>query len=223
MNAVLLTILIVYTVALAALLGTLIFKEKRVFFFPAKVSCSLLFLILGIYCEVTGGIWRADLLIIAGFVFCFVGDVILGLFNMRKNKKFFVSGTLFFLFGHIAFILATCMAVEPDVKELIIPILAELMLYVLLKKKNITMKKLIPVLYIYALFVSGFMARAISIFLFMGTRGALLLMIGSILFFISDTLIFFLYFVRDHRWSTHGWNLATYYVGMALIGLSIFF
>ncbi len=223
MSDTLIIILITYFVSLAALLGTLIFKGKRKYFFPVKVICSLLFILLGLYCNLVSQSQKADHIILIGFVFCFVGDVILGLFNTRKNKKFFLWGTLFFLLGHITFILATYIIRQPHIGELAGPLFTELMLYILLKKKTVTMKNIKPLLYIYALFVSGFAARSISIFIDLRSAGSFLLMVGSLLFFISDTLILFLYFVRDHRWSTHGWNLATYYVGMGLIGLSILF
>ena len=213
-------IMVAYLVAIIVILATLIITKYRKYFLPMKIISSLLFLILGTICAIYGrDVHFRNLL--AGLFFCFIGDVILGYFNIRKDKRLFISGTIVFLMGHLAFIVGSITIAKISRMELIIPIAAEIGIIFLIRNKDILLGKLKPFVYVYGIFLSGFLARSVSIFLIYRTPRSLLLMLGAIFFSISDLLILFIYFYRKKRWSTHGFNIATYYIAMGLIALSI--
>ena len=218
-----LLLLLIYSVPIAALLYTLINKKYRRHFLVLKIICSTCFLILSFLFAFKGSSMEYYIYFFPAFFMCFLGDVFLGLFNQSKKKHYFIIGTLFFLTGHIFFITACSKIKSLDKYDFIFPIVIILLFPFFIKKKRLTIGKLKPFVYIYAFFISFLFSKCVLMFWNTGTRQTALLAIGSLLFLISDTLILFLYFHRNHRWSTHGIKLATYYYGMFFLALSLLY
>lgn len=209
---------IAYGILILLLLGTLINTKFRDKFFVMKTVCSLSFVILSFLYALSHNNVQEYKYVGSGFLLCFLGDIVLGIFNSHKNKKYFIVGAGLFLLAHVSFIIGLSIICPMKAAELIAPVLVLIFTYLLLRtNKFVLVNTLRLVIYVYSVFVSLLMAHGISMFIQLQTLNALLVMLGGILFFISDTLIVFLYFHRKRRWSTHGWNLATYYVAIALL------
>ena len=217
------TLFLLYSIPLGILLFTLINIKYRKYFFFQKVLCSLCFLILSCFCAIKGNNLNYYQYTFPAFFMCFIGDIFLGLFNGKKRKIYFLTGTLAFLTAHIFFIIGFCSIQSFYVYDLLFPMIAVSTIAILIKKRSMTMGKLKPFVYLYAFFVSTLFWKSIHIFLTVARLQTVCLLIGSFLFMISDLLILFLYFYKKRRWSVHGLNIATYYYGVFFLALSLLY
>ena len=214
-------IFIIYSIPLGMLLYTLINNRYRNYFLYLKTICSFCFLCLSFYCAYKGNNLLFYKYIFPAFFFCFLGDIIFGIFNKSKRKRYFLLGTIIFLIGHIVFLAAFYRLQSFSIYELFFPIVAVSLIAFLVKKKKMQLGKLLPFAYIYGFFVAMLFSKSTYMFIEMKSLSMLLLNMGSFLFMISDLLILFLYFYRKRRWATHGFNIVTYYYGIFLMVLSL--
>lgn len=223
-NGVVLILPIAYIVMVSLLIYSLIDTRKRHWFFRLKMISSLLFLLMGVVFLLLRGKLTDQLAFIFGFALCVFGDYEFGLFNNHKRKDYFIVGTSIFLLGHVSFIFGLCKVYMPQsYTEIIIPVLAMFGTFFLLKNKNVAAGKMKPIMFVYAFFITTFFSRCIHYYIANRTIAGVLLAVGACFFLISDTLILFLYFYRKKRWSTHGWNIATYYLAMCFISISLLY
>lgn len=205
------------------LLYTLINKRYRKYFLYLKIICSFCFLCLSFFCAFKGNNLLFFKYIFPAFFLCFLGDIILGIFNKSKRKRYFLSGSILFLAGHIVFLTAFYRLQVFSIYEIFFPITVVIFTAFLVKKKKMQLGKILPFAYIYAFFVAMLFSKSTHMFIEMKSLSTLLLNVGSFLFMISDLLILFLYFYRKRRWETHGFNIATYYYGIFLMVLSLYY
>ena len=205
------------------LLYTLINKRYRKYFLYLKIICSFCFLCLSFFCAFKGNNLLFFKYIFPAFFLCFLGDIILGIFNKSKRKRYFLSGSILFLAGHIVFLTAFYRLQVFSIYEIFFPITVVIFTAFLVKKKKMQLGKILPFAYIYAFFVAMLFSKSTHMFIEIKSLSTLLLNVGSFLFMISDLLILFLYFYRKRRWATHGFNIATYYYGIFLMVLSLYY
>lgn len=209
------------TLIIAALLTTLIYKPARNYFVFAKIAASTAFLGIAVLFWQKSGKNAWFFHILPGFLLCFLGDVCLGIYNVRRKKTFFLAGLFLFLLGHLSF-LAALVTLQPlGILDVVVPMLAVLGTMGITIRKQLLLGKMKPYVYLYSFFVAMFFVKSMHIFGRMPQKMTACLALGSCLFLISDFLILFLYFAKRRPWSTHGWNLATYYYGMFFLALSI--
>ena len=153
-------------------------------------------------------------LIIAGLVFSLLGDVYL----MLPTDKF-IHGLVAFLIAHIFYILAFSSGFGPyfDIEYLIPAAIYTLVfLWILLPK---TGKMKLPVL-IYSLVLMVFLWQASGRFFFLGNQTSLYIIVGAILFVISDTILAYARFVKSYKLSQLLIHL-TYWGAQTFLALSI--
>ena len=153
-------------------------------------------------------------LIIAGLVFSLLGDIFL---MLPKDK--FVQGLASFLMAHIFYIVAFSSGFGPFLEiGYLIPavIYTSVFLWILLPK---TGKMKIPVL-IYALVLMIFLWQALGRFYYLGNQASLFIIIGAVLFVISDTILAYSKFVKNIRMSATLIH-TTYWGAQVFIALSI--
>ncbi len=153
-------------------------------------------------------------LIIAGLVFSLLGDIFL---MLPKDK--FVQGLASFLMAHIFYIVAFSSGFGPFLEiGYLIPavIYTSVFLWILLPK---TGKMKIPVL-IYALVLMIFLWQALGRFYYLGNQASLFIIIGAVLFVISDTILAYSRFIKNYSTSAALIH-TTYWGAQVFIALSI--
>ena len=153
-------------------------------------------------------------IIIAGLVFSLFGDVFL---MLPKDK--FVQGLASLLVAHILYIIAFSSGFGPFLEfGYLIPaiIYASVFLWILIPK---TGEMKIPVM-VYALVLMVFLWQALGRFYYLGNLASLYIIIGAILFVISDTILAYARFVKNFNISSTLIHV-TYWGAQVTIALSI--
>lgn len=222
-NLLIITIFIFYSIPFTYLIITLQCDKYKNKYVLSKTLNSLGFILVSIICGIIGNNINLLKVFLPGFVFCFIGDFVLGLYNNTKEQKYFLVGLFSFLLGHIAFILAYTKIQDFMIIDIVFPIIAIVITYLLSNLKNMHCNKMTPLVCVYSFFVSLLFSKSIHILLIFKTTQFIFLAVGSSLFLISDILILFLYFYQKHSPAVAILNLATYYYGIFFIALSLLF
>ena len=163
--------------------------------------------------ETIGG--RFKLFMCIGLGVCFLADILLNIW--------FIIGALVFAIGHVFYFLAYNELEKTTLKDLFfalgiaIPSVLVLMLY------PFDYQGLFVVIVFYALIISCMVGKAISLMFYgSGTRfSRIIIMLGSVLFFVSDLALLFHIFgnggvIADNI------CLLTYYPAQGLLALSVY-
>lgn len=203
--------------ALFAILADVSSNKKRLYIF--KPLTTILIIALALLSLVgTPPDFRFLVPMLLALLFSLGGDVSL----MFDGEKTFLLGLVSFLIAHIiyslAFVAITPMAMS-DLFPAILLLVIAAAVYVFLLPGLGSMK--IPVL-VYSLIIIFMLSRALALLL----RGqidlvpALLVLVGSTLFYISDMILAidkFRFKIRKNGW----YILSTYFVAQALLALSL--
>ena len=196
----------IYFVTVLILLIVTVKKDvKRRFYVPAKLAASTFFIIYAFFTHIAPILYFP-------LAACWLGDLFMGVYNIRRKKRFIALGILFFMLSHIGFLVwlySDDLRVTPY--DVIIPIFGALSAFLIIYLFHMHLGRLRPAAIVYACFVSAFAIKAVE-------SGVAL---GGTLFFISDLLILFLYFYHFKSKAlhilTHIVNLATYYLAILFI------
>jgi len=126
-------------------------------------------------------------LFVAGLFFSFLGDVLL----LGSGELYFIFGLLFFLIAHVFYILMVLKLVKkPLISQVITAIIPYLIIFIVLL--NLLYSGLngmrIPVI-VYALTISFLGTSSLVLFLQNKEKTFLILVIGVLLFIISDSVL----------------------------------
>lgn len=150
-----------------------------------------------------------------GLISAALGDILL--------IDFFVFGVIFFALGHVLFFISFCFVIKPNWLDvavsscIFVPVLLLILLY-----KNFDFNGLMPVIIIYALIISFMMGKTISNLIRDNNKKNLLLVIGSILFTLSDLVLLFRLFAGAPR-SFSVLCVALYYPAEFFLAYSIYY
>lgn len=201
------------------------YRFDRRTYLPLKLVCSLCFLTVGLISAAlgrTGPVPAYDGLMIGGLVLSLIGDVLLA---WSTERSFFILGLLSFLVAHVLYSTAFTLANGFSAWDLLL--LAALLVgcFAAYKVLALDLGKLkIPVI-AYLLVISFMLTKAVSS-LYLGGIDALarwLVVVGAVLFFISDGVLALIKFQRNPARADRAINLSTYYLGQILLALSLFF
>ena len=175
--------------------------------------------LLGYYCVTARPV---VLTVVLALVFSWLGDVLL----IVKGIKWFTAGGIAFMISHIFFIVSY--AAQADfgafhwlfAAALILLFAGAAMVIFRFLRPHLPKSLFYPML-LY-LVINGMMNcfawfRAVSI----GGAAGLVTAVGALLFFISDSSLFFVRFKKDSRLKTHFLVMLTYAVGEFLIVLGL--
>ena len=156
--------------------------------------------------------------IVLALLFSWLGDVLL----IPKGVKWFTAGGIAFMLGHLFFILGYSEDIDFDsISILAVIILALLFIgtvcFVFFKLKPHLPKLLFYPMFLYLLLNGAMNCFAIFRLISMPCSKTLITCSGAILFFISDTSLFFVRFKKDGRLQTHFLVMLTYSLGELLI------
>ena len=179
----------------------------------------ILLSLLGFYCLSADPI---ILTVVLALVFSWLGDVLL----MPKGVKWFTAGGIAFMVSHIFFILSYARQVDLQKFHwavavlLILAFIAASVIIFHFLRPHLPKPLFYPML-LY-LIINGMMNcfawfRSMSI----GGKAGLITAIGALLFFISDSSLFFVRFHKGSRLKTHFLVMLTYSLGEFLIVLGL--
>ena len=221
-------ILICLAVLGMAIQASFIVVEKKEKFVPAVVLkglASCCFIALGLINFLKNPSTFSRLIFI-GLICGGVGDVCLNLrLCFKDGKKVFLGGIAAFLAGHIIYLCALVPLVSAQ--ALAIALAAGFVASALLLTwifKNITAQKVFKifgVFYVGAVVVMT--AVSVALFIESMSAGALVYMIGAVLFTLSDIILIFNMFSEKKAAWMRPANLSLYYLGQLLIAFSLFF
>ena len=162
------------------------------------------------------GAWRSDTanawFITAGLFFCLVGDVTLGIH--------FITGVLFFLFGHLCY-LAAFFGIAPFSlwSMPVFLVVFSLIAFLFLKRTGRLPYPRLPLCF-YAAVICLMLSTAVLLPAWAGMRGWVTAA-GAVLFVLSDSLLATTMLYRRSD-LINGISLTCYYAGQLLLALSVF-
>ena len=160
--------------------------------------------------------------IVLALAFSWLGDVLL----MPKGVKWFTAGGISFMIGHAAFIVGYYQDI--DIANISKPLFIGMEIFFLIlvalifsKLKQYLPRPLVAPMFLY-LFINGTMnCFAVLRMLSNPCAATVVTCIGAVLFFISDSTLFFVRFNKNSRLKTHFLVMLTYSVGEFLIVLGL--
>ena len=184
-----------------------------------KSKPIILLSLLGFYCFTAKNI---HIFVVLALLFSWLGDICL----MQQGKKWFTLGGSSFLLSHIFYILSyafdTDFSVIPKVFLFLLPIAFILIVANIFEHLKPYLSKELFYPMSFYLFVNGMMNCFAWFRSFSSTAlTAWITSIGALLFFISDTTLFFVRFKKDSLLQTHFIVMLTYAIGEFLIVLGL--
>jgi len=160
--------------------------------------------------------------VVLALIFSWIGD----LFLIIPGVKWFTIGGISFMVSHAFFIVSYNKEVDFSlISPVIIIVLAVVFIavvsYLFSKLKPYLPKALFYPMFLYLLINGTMNCFAIFRMLTNPCLPTITTCIGAILFFISDSTLFFVRFSKDTRFKTHFWVMLTYSIGEFLIVLGL--
>ena len=182
------------------------------------------FIVLSLIAYYCFSVSQPRILVILALIFSWIGDILL----IPPGNKWFTAGGISFMISHFFFVLSYVKDIRFDELDPVLVIALGLFFFI---QVAITFKRLKPYLpkalfypmYLYLL-INGTM-NCFAIFRYMCSKDTptLITLIGAILFFISDTALFFVRFKKDGRLRTHFIVMLTYSIAELLILLGLIY
>lgn len=160
--------------------------------------------------------------VVLALIFSWIGD----LFLIIPGVKWFTIGGISFMISHAFFIASYNKEVNFSViNPVIIIVLAAIDIvvvsYLFAKLKQYLPKALFYPMFLYLLINGTMNCFAIFRMITNPCLPNITTCIGALLFFISDSTLFFVRFSKDTRFKTHFWVMLTYSIGEFLIVLGL--
>ena len=199
-------------------------KEEYVRAVVLKGLASLMFVITGFLAWKNTGSGFARLIFI-GLLLGMAGDILLNLrFVFPANgQKIFLIGIVAFLIGHILYLAALI----PQAEHLLVCVIAgaliaaALLIYIFRTMEVKLAFKIFGVVYLGAVIIMTTVAIGNAVA--SPVKSNLMYAVGALAFALSDIVLIFNTFGSTTRFSLRITNLSLYYLGQALIALSLFF
>ena len=184
-----------------------------------KSKPFILLSLLGYYCLAAN---KIEITVVLALLFSWFGDLLL----MKKGTKWFAYGGISFMISHIFFILSYLKYIDftkiNKVFIIVLPLIFMVAVMIIFKYlKPYLPEKLFHPMRLY-LFINGMM-NCFAWFRSLSSSGyaAWITAIGALLFFISDSSLFFVRFNKNSILKTHFLVMLTYSIGELLIVLGL--
>ena len=184
-----------------------------------KTKPFILLGLLGFYCF---SVEKIELTVVLALVFSWIGDLLL----IPNGVKWFTAGGISFMISHFFFILSYNKSVNFNLISPIVIIALALFFVITVslifsKLKEHLPKPLFYPMYLYLLINGAMNCFAVFRFLSNPDLGGITTVIGAILFFISDSALFFVRFKKNSKLKTHFLVMLTYSIGELLITIGL--
>ncbi len=221
-------VLVVYMIELAILLFVAHTEYKDKYYVPIKMLCSITFVGAGILFGVVSKHFMYSKMLVLPLLFCALGDLFMGLYQVKRKKGNLILGIIFFLIAHIGLI-DLLFKLDPafNAYNVVIPIVTVLVFFIVKKWRHIHLGRIMPLACVYSIFLSLMLSKATQYMFMHPSIAGGWIGIAGILFFISDFSIIFLYFykfkTKENRLKIHTLNLVTYYMAIIAFDVSILY
>ena len=185
----------------------------------AKTKPFILITLLAFYCLSADPILTT---VVLALVFSWIGDVLL----IPPGNKWFTAGGISFMISHFFFVITyarmTDLSKVPLGAKIILPLAFAIATVIIFKKLQPHLPKALFWPMLLYLLINGSM-NCFAWFRSMSSPGsaAIITAIGALLFYVSDTSLFFVRFRKDGRLQTHFLVMLTYSLGELLIVLGL--
>ena len=208
-------LLILYCIGFISIMIVHYKNMGRKYYVICKTCTSSIF-VLSAWMHMQGhfnGLW------FLAFCLCLMGDIFLGIDEgNRKQSKNFIFGVISFALAHLLFIPVMWKVVPFHWMDLIFSILMSVMVFFLTKTRFMDTKGNDLACIIYAFIVSSLMVKGIQ--LYWQDPSYIIVMIGTMCFFVSDFILFFQYFFIKEIKCLKFFKLLTYYAATMLLAIS---
>lgn len=205
------------------------YNPKKNYAFVSKTTTSILFIFTAVisYMKSPGDYYYFILLII-GLFFSLFGDMFLALkvnHNDGSLNKYFLYGLVSFSITHVMYVLAFTHLGSFNILDLLVAFALAFIAMTLLKSnKNIDFKNMLLPASIYSFIICLMTFESIKlVFLLKFDIGTYLLLIGALLFILSDLVLCFILFNKYSKKYLSAINLITYYMGQFIIASTLLF
>lgn len=196
------------------------FYQSNGFDFTLKCICSGGFALLGIInlayaCSTEKANTKYYLSMAVGLFLAMLGDVLIG--------RSFILGAATFALGHVFFVVAYCIDKKPnklDVSLSAVIFLAALAFLLLCPLLSFEEPIFRIVCVVYALIISSMLGKALSNLIKERTFSNITIALGSALFFFSDLMLVFDWFIGLWSWTDNA-CMGTYYPALCLLAFSM--
>lgn len=174
---------------------------------------------MGYYCF---GAEKIRLVVVLALLFSWIGDILL----IPDGNKWFTAGGISFMISHFFFVLSYLKDVDFKViSPVIVIVLAAFFMItvniIFRMLKDSLPKGLFYPMYLYLLINGTMNCFAIFRCLTSPDLAGIVTVIGAVLFFVSDTTLFFVRFKKNGSIKTHFIVMLTYSIGELLIVLGL--
>ena len=212
-----------------AFMGVLIYKEESRKFGTAVVFkglSSLCFVVMGIAFTLLSGSTLFDRLVVCGLACGFVGDVIMSMRRVYKDKAttIFVAGGAVFMLCHIMYLCALIRISSHKPQCIIAGVVIGALLVLIFGRKLEIEKKVKAFGSLYIIMVSCMMCFAFDMVISTGQYGAVVFSVGAIFLLMSDVILVLNQF-GQHKRHQHSFRIISlmfYYVGQLMIAASLY-
>lgn len=208
-----------YFVSLTLLIRVTFLNHKKYRFLLKILTCSH-FLGLGIVSVLIKDVPLLDYLILIGLIFSFIGDVFLGLKD--KIKIGFILGVSSFSIAQLYYLLYFQMNYFNVIPFILSLIFMFIFWRYIKRNTKIEFPSKAYFLFIYIFLLSSTLFSSIFNLVYYHNELNLILMIGCILFFISDITLFHVYFLKEKVSILKIIYLLFYHIAQLLIATFIF-
>ena len=196
------------------------FYQSNGFDFTLKCICSGTFALLGVINLVYSLAMKADnkkfyIGMSAGLILAFLGDVLIG--------YDFIVGAATFALGHVCFVIAYCFMQKMQKLDYAVSgalFLGCLIFLLFCPWLNFEVAVFRIVCIVYALIISTMLGKAIGNFIREKNLVNGTIAVASVLFFFSDLMLVFDWFIGLWSWTDHA-CMGTYYPALCLLALAM--
>lgn len=205
------------------------YNPRKNYAFIFKTTTSILFIFTAIISYIKSpGDYYYFILLIIGLFFSLFGDMFLALKVNHHDgslNKFFLYGLVSFSITHVMYILAFTHLGSFNILDLLVALtLAFIAMTILKSNKNIDFKNMLLPASIYSFIICLMTFESIKlVFLLRFDIGTYLLLIGALLFILSDLVLCFILFNKYAKKYLSAINLITYYTGQFIIASTLLF
>ena len=96
---------IIYTLEFAGLLVAALPRYKQKYYVPVKMLCSVSFVVIAVMFAFISDHMQYFYMMLVPLVLCAVGDLFMGLYQIRSRRKHMLAGMIVFLLAHMGFLI----------------------------------------------------------------------------------------------------------------------
>lgn len=205
-------------------------KGQGINYFISKCFASAVFVFVGLFSYLeTNAPKELVIFIIAGLVFGFLGDAILGgkeIDKLAPRKPFIIWGIIAFLLGHILFSVGFILTTGINTYVFVIPtVLAVISLVIFIVLKYQVKAPIFVLLTVYAFLETLMCSSAGYLMITTNNVGYIVAFVGSVFFCTSDLVLSYVYFGpnKSKKDLLVMIELTTYYTAQILISSAVLF